>query len=268
MPVVKIHQLRISNLKRWNQLLGISIVFFILNFKAAGQSNVLFNKYNTIGYSYNFVRPQPLSLKGMQHKLSYQKIINRKLSFVMDYAFSKNQIKFDLPNKPNYILNVYDSSSFYPKSIYVLSPVGEAYFRSKLLSMGFRTYLYAKGAIAPFGSFIEVKAAYAKLTQKQNEDNVRFIYNDAYIPNQSLSKYPITHLEIISLQLAYGVSKPLYKNISFDWVVNFNLNAALWKGDVKSSSVYYRDLYMYRNSRELFVRNNTVRLNLGIHYGF
>lgn len=190
------------------------------------------------------------------------------MSLIFDYAFSKNQVKFGLPNGSSYILNVYDSSSFYPDKKYTLMPYGTAFFRSKLLSFGFRAYLRAKGAIAPYGSFIEVKTGYAMLRQRAGEDNVLFEGSGSKIPNNSLSYYPITHLDIISLQLAYGVSKPLYKNISIDWMVNLNMNAALWKGAVTGPSAYYRDVYMYRNIHELFIRNNTVRFNIGLHYGF
>ena len=59
--------------------------------------------------------------------------------------------------------------------------------------------------------------------------------------------------------------------IHFQWLnydFNVNLNLTMWRGDTNNKNVYYRDLFYMRAARNLYLVNNTVGLNFGIHYGF
>jgi len=101
-------------------------------------------------------------------------------------------------------------------------------------------------------------------------DDGMFFKNDsnAIVPNVYLPNYSINHLDFVNVQIGIGSSRHLYKNFSIDYLLNFNINTVLWTGDVHGPDYYYRDVFLYRCMRNSHVRNNSLRFNIGIHYGF
>lgn len=250
--------------------LFVVMFFLILQKNISGQSGFGFNHYNTIGYSHGLIHPNMFTLNGTQHRFVYQRVLNRRFSIILDYGFSKNSIKYRYPNnEPRFKLSSVDS--FNPQNVITerLTPQGESYYRSNMFSIGFRRYFFSKGAIAPYGAFIEAKCGFARLNQLPGDDGLYF-KNDSniIIPNLYLANYSINHLDFVNVQIGVGSSRHLYKNFSIDYLINFNINTVLWTGNVHGPDYYYRDVFLYRCIRNAYVRNSFLRFNIGLHYGF
>lgn len=193
-------------------------------------------------------------------------MLNRKQTLLLDYGFSKTKLRFNLDNQPRFALNTIDTSGVIHQ--YNLTPIGEAFIRTKFFSLGMRNYLMSKGSIAPYGPFIDIRAGFSRITQKMADDQLIYHIDTNIFSTNKLPNYGLNHLDIISFQFGFGATKSIVKNFYFDWLLSFKLNATLWQGDKEVNATYYRDLYYYRAARTGYLYNNTIGLNLGIHYGF
>jgi len=246
-------------------LIIISSCLFALN----GQKAYRFDNKHFIGYTSNFGHFAMNDFRQNQHNITYKQIKSRKRMLIVNYAFSKNKLNFGvIPDMPTFRQNIADSLN--NEKAFILFPEGEAYMRTKTLSVGLRNFIRAKGAIAPYGAFIDMRVGIAHISKRKKDDNLVYRYSnngDKYLSNE-LPLLGIKNLNVINFQFGYGASKRIVNNVYFDWLFNVNFNITLWSGDTKNKDVYYRDLFYMRAARNLYLVNNTVGLNFGVHYGF
>ncbi|MES2618539.1 MAG: hypothetical protein V4613_11715, partial [Bacteroidota bacterium] len=68
-------------------------------------------------------------------------------------------------------------------------------------------------------------------------------------------------------QLGYGFAKPITRNLIFTALLNLNLNLTL-NQYFFSDVVFAADDNYLQNADLVFNENNTLKLNLGLHYAF
>ncbi len=258
------------------KLLSLTLLS-ILSIVANAQANFNFKARNTIGYSNTVFHLQDiLNMKQNIHSFVYQRVINRRTCLILNYSFSKSQLHINTDKGPS--LGVEDPKATSTSSSIINFTANEKniYYKVAGYSVGIRKFITSKGAIAPYGSFVEIKTGYDNLSRnpkdslkyyQQNKQSER-LYN---IPNAG-----IDHIGFINLHAGIGATRAITKNLSFTWVLNFGINIPIWKSvsreqsftDTRKSFVLNDDEFFFSHADRTHQTNNAMNFSIGLNYSF
>lgn len=235
---------------------NVLIIFLLLITSGIGaQGKFNFKCKNTFGYSNTILHINNfLSPKTNKHNFTYQRIFNRRTAFIFNYGFSQSQFDF------NQNISLRNSNR-------TITGAENSYFRTKFYDFGVRKYIYEKGAIAPFGTFIEIKIG-KNLIKRNPKDSILYYSGDKRFYGE-MPTTGRTKLNFLNFQIGVGSSKPLTKNISFVWLLNLTGNIPMWTRPGQNVNyLEYEDEYYFQNASVHHQLNNIINLSIGLNYSF
>jgi hypothetical protein len=263
-----------KNYMMGKKLLVLTILSAVSNI-ANAQVNYNFKARNAIGYSNTVLHPLDISdFKQNRHTIVYQRIINRRTILIFDYSFSKNKLHIYTYKKPS--LGIEDpnaTSTSNSINLYDARP-GNIYFKTSGYSLGIRKFMRSKGSLAPYGSFVEIKAGHDRLSRTP-KDSLQYYFQGKRL-NEHLPNAGIDHIDFITLHVGFGATRAITKNLSFTWVLNFGINIPIYKnyseeqspGDARKSYVLNDDEYFFNHADRSYQNSNSLNLSLGLNYSF
>lgn len=244
--------------------LGFGLLIVLLGHS---QKHFDFKSKNTIGYANTvFHTMDVFEMKNNKHTFTYQRVVNRRTSFVVNYAFARCAMHYNLGASP---FLRYQSTDRFGRTTTIENIVaqdGNSYYNTAGFSVGFRKFIHKKGAVAPYGTFIELKVGREKITRSKTSDSL--VYYSA--ANRVYAKFPnmgIDYLNFTNFHVGVGSAKPIAKHLIFTWLLSATLNVPGWINH-RSNSVSNEDEYFFRNASAVHQTNNYLNLNLGLNYSF
>lgn len=245
--------------------LGFCLLYVILSHS---QKHFDFKSKNTFGYANTIFHTMDVfDMKNNKHTFTYQRFINRRTTFVVNYSVARCAMHYNLGASP--FLRYQNTDQFGRNTTTIENIVakqGNSFYNTVGFSAGFRKFIHRKGAVAPYGTFIEFKVGREKITRSKSSDSM--IYYSA--ANRVYAKFPnkgIDHLNFTNFSVGVGSAKPIARHLIFTWVLSATLNIPGWT-DYRSSSVSNEDEYYFRNASASHQNNNYLNLNIGLNYSF
>ena len=231
------------------------IILLLVAARVEAQGKFNFKSKNTFGYSNTILHINNFLLpKTNRHNFTYQRILHRRTALIFNYGFSKSQFDF------NQNSSLHNSNG-------AITGAENSYFKTKFYDFGVRKYIYEKGAIAPFGTFIEIKIG-KNLIKRNPEDSILYYAGNKRIYGQ-LPTTGRTKLNFYNIQIGVGSSKPLTKNISFVWLLNLTGNIPMWTRPGQNANyLEHEDEYYFQNASVHHQLNNCINLSIGLNYSF
>jgi hypothetical protein len=245
-------------------VLGFSLTSVLLSYS---QKQIDFHSKNTIGYANTvFHTMDVFDMKNNKHTLTYQRLINRRTTFVANYAFARCAMHYNLGASPFLYYKSTDRFGRTNTIENIVAKQGNSYYKTAGFSIGFRKFIHRKGSVAPYGTFIELKMGREKITRAKTSDSI--VYYSA--ANRVYANFPnkgINHLDFTNFNVGVGSSKPIAKHLIFTWLLSATLNIPGWINH-RSNSVSNEDEYFFRNASASHQTNNYLNLNIGLNYSF